>query len=66
VRLSDCTAYATSLGLIVNGGHGLHYHNTADVAAIPGMNELNIGHAIVARALMTGLKGSGRGDAEPY
>jgi len=56
VRLSDCTAYATSLGLIVNGGHGLHYHNTADVAAIPGMNELNIGHAIVARALMTGLK----------
>ena len=56
VRLSDCTAYATSLGLIVNGGHGLHYHNTAEVAAIPGMNELNIGHAIIARALMTGLK----------
>ena len=55
-RLSDCTRYATSLGLIVNGGHGLHYHNTADVAAIPGMNELNIGHAIIARALMTGIK----------
>ncbi|TDT38510.1 pyridoxine 5'-phosphate synthase [Halospina denitrificans] len=58
VRLSDCTAYATSLGLVVNGGHGLHYHNTAEVAAIPGMNELNIGHAIIARALMTGLKES--------
>ena len=56
VRLSDCTAHARSLGLTVNGGHGLHYHNTASVAAISGMNELNIGHAIIARALMTGIR----------
>ncbi len=55
-RLSECTAYARSRGLIVNGGHGLHYHNTEAVAAIEGMNELNIGHAIMARALFTGLK----------
>ncbi|MDX1452105.1 MAG: pyridoxine 5'-phosphate synthase [Oleiphilaceae bacterium] len=42
--------------LIVNAGHGLHYHNTHDVAAIPGINELNIGHSIVARALFVGFK----------
>lgn len=48
--------YAKSLGLIVNAGHGLHYHNTYDVAAIKGINELNIGHSIIARALFTGLK----------
>lgn len=48
--------YAKSLGLIVNAGHGLHYHNTYEVAAIEGINELNIGHSIIARALFTGLK----------
>lgn len=42
-------------GLIVNAGHGLHYHNTQDIAALPGIHELNIGHAIVARAVLTGL-----------
>lgn len=47
---------ARSLGLIVNAGHGLHYHNTQQIAAIEGINELNIGHAIIARALFTGLK----------
>jgi pyridoxine 5-phosphate synthase len=46
--------YAASLGLIVNAGHGLHYHNVQAVAAIPAMNELNIGHAIVAQAVFTG------------
>jgi pyridoxine 5-phosphate synthase len=43
------------LGLQVNAGHGLHYHNVADIAMIDGVRELNIGHAIVARALFTGL-----------
>lgn len=42
-------------GLIVNAGHGLNYHNTQPVAAIPGIHELNIGHSIIARALFTGL-----------
>ncbi len=42
--------------LIVNAGHGLHYHNTQAIAAIEGINELNIGHSIIARALFTGLK----------
>ncbi len=42
--------------LIVNAGHGLHYHNTQAIAAIPGINELNIGHSIVARAVFVGFK----------
>ncbi len=54
-RISDAAAYASSLGLIVNAGHGLHYHNVQPVAAIPQMYELNIGHAIVARAVFSGL-----------
>ena len=54
--LEDAVAYARKRGLVVNAGHGLHYHNTEAVAAIAGINELNIGHAIIARALFTGLK----------
>lgn len=46
---------AKTLGLVVNAGHGLHYHNTTDIAAIPELYELNIGHAIISRALFTGL-----------
>jgi pyridoxine 5-phosphate synthase len=40
----------------VNAGHGLHYHNVEAIAAIPEMNELNIGHAIIAQALFSGLE----------
>ena len=47
--------HAHALGLVVNAGHGLHYTNTQAVAAIPEMNELNIGHAIVARAIAVGF-----------
>lgn len=54
--LSAAVEHARERGLIVNAGHGLHYHNTERVAAIPGINELNIGHAIIARAVFTGLK----------
>ena len=54
--IADAVAYARKKGLIVNAGHGLHYHNTERVAAIHGINELNIGHAIIARAVFTGLK----------
>ncbi|MCP1726680.1 pyridoxine 5-phosphate synthase [Natronospira proteinivora] len=46
---------AAQAGLLVHAGHGLHYHNTAQVAAIPPISELNIGHAIIARAVMVGL-----------
>jgi len=44
------------LGLQVNAGHGLNYHNVQAIAAIPGIAELNIGHAIVARAVFSGLQ----------
>lgn len=54
-RISEAAAYAAEQGLIVNAGHGLHYHNVQPIAAIPQMFELNIGHAIVARAVFTGL-----------
>jgi len=55
-RIQAAARKAYSAGIIVNGGHGLHYHNTAAIAAIPEMNELNIGHSIICRAVMTGLK----------
>jgi pyridoxine 5-phosphate synthase len=48
--------YADSLGIIVNAGHGLHYHNTASIAAIPQIYELNIGHSIIARAAIDGME----------
>lgn len=54
-RISEAAAFAASLGLIVNAGHGLHYHNVQPIAAIPQMYELNIGHAIIARAIFSGL-----------
>jgi pyridoxine 5-phosphate synthase len=54
-RLRSGAKLAASLGLTVNAGHGLNYHNVAPIAAIPEIVELNIGHAIVARALFTGL-----------
>ncbi len=47
--------YAHNAGLKVNAGHGLHYHNVKPVAAIPQLVELNIGHAIIARAAFDGL-----------
>lgn len=55
-RIATAVAYGQSLGLIVNAGHGLHYQNVEPIAALPGMNELNIGHSIIARAVFTGLK----------
>ena len=57
-RITEAAAYAASLGITVNAGHGLHYHNVQPIAAIPQMYELNIGHAIVARAIFSGLAGA--------
>ena len=53
-RIAHAVEYGNRLGLQVNAGHGLHYHNVQAVAALPGIAELNIGHAIVAQALFTG------------
>ena len=54
-RLKKGIQYAHSAGLKVNAGHGLHYHNVKPVAAISQLVELNIGHAIIARAAFDGL-----------
>jgi pyridoxine 5-phosphate synthase len=53
-RIKEAVTHALELGLVVNAGHGLHYHNVHEIAAIPGLEELNIGHAIVAHALFVG------------
>lgn len=55
-KLTMMTNLARSIGLRVNAGHGLKYHNTRPVAAIKGMDELNIGHSIITRAVFVGLK----------
>jgi pyridoxine 5-phosphate synthase len=55
-RIADAVAYGNSLGLQVNAGHGLDYHNIHDIVAIPGIVEFNIGHSIISRAVFTGLK----------
>lgn len=55
-RIRQAAEYAANLKLIVNAGHGLHYHNVQPIAAIQVFHELNIGHAIVARALSCGFK----------
>lgn len=54
-KLVEGIQYADRLGLKVNAGHGLHYHNVQAIAAIPELIELNIGHAIIARAAFDGL-----------
>ncbi len=54
-RLRDATMAAVKLGLHVNAGHGLDFHNVIDVGRIQGIEELNIGHSIVARAVIVGL-----------
>ncbi|GKW43110.1 pyridoxine 5'-phosphate synthase [Pectobacterium parvum] len=55
-RIRDAATYAAAKGIKVNAGHGLTYHNVLPIAALPEMHELNIGHAIIGRAVMSGLK----------
>ena len=54
-KIAAGASYATDLGIIVNAGHGLTYHNVAPIAAIPEIHELNIGHSIIGRAAFDGL-----------
>ncbi|PLX99765.1 MAG: pyridoxine 5'-phosphate synthase [Desulfuromonas sp.] len=54
-RIELAISAAKKLGLGVNAGHGLDYRNVADVVALGGIEELNIGHSIVARAVMVGM-----------
>jgi len=54
-RVRSAAAHGARVGLTVHAGHGLNYHNVAPIAAIPEIIELNIGHAIVARAIVDGM-----------
>ncbi|MEM1244638.1 MAG: pyridoxine 5'-phosphate synthase [Pseudomonadota bacterium] len=54
--IQKASDYAAKLGLIVNAGHGLHHDNVHAIAAIPQINELNIGHGLVAQAVFVGLE----------
>ena len=56
--LRTAAGHAAALGLAVHAGHGLTYANTAAVAAIPEIEELNIGHSVVSRAVMSGMYGA--------
>jgi pyridoxine 5-phosphate synthase len=54
-RIIDAARYGHGLGLVINAGHGLHYQNVKPIARIEQVVELNIGHAIIARAVFDGL-----------
>jgi len=54
-KIVEAVDIGHDLGLQVNAGHGLHYHNVRDIAVIPHIKELNIGHAIIAEAIYCGL-----------
>jgi len=56
IALTTAGKLVKDLGLTLHAGHGLNYHNVVPVARIPQMHELNIGHAIVARAVLVGLE----------
>jgi len=55
-RIIAAAEFAQSEGIQVNAGHGLDYDNTHEIAAIPQLKELNIGHAMIARAVFVGIK----------
>ena len=56
IKIKEAARCAQDLGLIVNAGHGLNYENTKIIARISGMEELNIGHSIISRAVFVGLE----------
>ena len=57
-RIKTAMKHGVACGLQINAGHGLNYQNIMPIAALPELKELNIGHAIIARAVFTGLKGA--------
>jgi pyridoxine 5-phosphate synthase len=59
-KIQEASSLAQRLGLVVNAGHGLDYQNVGPIAGVEGMNELNIGFSIIARALFVGLESAVR------
>lgn len=60
IKLKEATAFAQSLDLKVNAGHGLNYKNVHRMREIPNLVELNIGHSIISRAIFVGLEAAVR------
>ena len=60
IMIHEAIDYAQKKGLVVNAGHGLHYNNVQPIASIKGIDELNIGHAIVSHALFVGWENAVR------
>lgn len=54
-RLRNGASLAARLGLVVNAGHGINYHNIRDIVQIPELHELNIGHSIISRSVLYGI-----------
>jgi pyridoxine 5-phosphate synthase len=54
-RVKDAAAAIRHLGMRVHAGHGLNYHNIVAIRDVPGLEEVNIGHAIIVRAVFVGL-----------
>jgi pyridoxine 5-phosphate synthase len=63
-RLRSAAVHARAAGLDVHAGHGLTYENVARVAALADIEELNIGHSVVSRALLVGMERAVRGMVE--
>jgi pyridoxine 5-phosphate synthase len=59
-RLARAGRQVTELGMLLHAGHGLNYHNVQPIARLPRMHELNIGHSIIARAMMVGMQAAVR------
>lgn len=55
LQIQQAVKFGSDLGLQINAGHGIDYHNIVPIAAIPIIQELNIGHSIISRAVITGL-----------
>ena len=55
-KVKDAVKFAQSIGLKTNAGHGLNYENTKAIAEIPGIEQLHIGHSIISRAILVGIK----------
>ena len=55
-KIRAAVKFGNALGFVVHAGHGLNYHNTRAIAAIRGISELNIGHAIISRSVLSGLE----------
>jgi pyridoxine 5-phosphate synthase len=55
-RLEEAAVWCLEHGFTLHAGHGLNYHNTKDILHLPGLKELNIGHSIISRSIMTGLE----------